>query len=37
MRFVDWFFEIGEFDNPYYPGQWKFLHINFNYMRGFNY
>ena len=27
MRFVDWFFEIGEFDNPYYPGQWKFLHI----------
>lgn len=27
MRFVDWFFEIGEFDNPYFPGQWKFLHI----------
>ena len=27
MRFVDWFFEIGEFDNPFYQGQWKFLHI----------
>lgn len=27
MTLKDWLFETGDFANPYYPGQWKFLHI----------
>ena len=27
MTFEDWLFEAGGFENPYYAGQWQFLHI----------
>ena len=27
MSLKEWFFETGEFSNPYYAGQWKTLHI----------
>lgn len=27
MTIKEWIFEIGTIENPYYPGQWKLLHI----------